>query len=62
MATDQSKPLTTRQAAAMERLLGRVASWSTATWVQHLRYDVGDADAEAIVAWMAAQGVRARPQ
>lgn len=43
--------LTPRQQGAMLHLLARVASWTNARWDQHLREDVGDPDANAIVAW-----------
>lgn len=43
--------LTIGQKRSFARLLVRIGSWSGARWDQHLRYDSGDEDADAIIAW-----------
>lgn len=48
----QSNNLTSRQTDALELLLTRIGSWTTARWDQHLRNEVGDEDANAIIAWL----------
>lgn len=44
--------ITPEQAEALARLVQRIASWNNARWVQHLRSDVGDENADAIIAWV----------
>jgi hypothetical protein len=46
-----------RQRTALSELLTRIGSWTSARWDQHLRYEVGDVDADAIIRWLNAQGV-----
>jgi hypothetical protein len=45
-------PLTERQKNAMRALLMKIGSMSNARYDQWLRYDVGDEDANAIIAWL----------
>lgn len=49
--------LTRRQKRALEDLLVKIGSWTPARWDQHLRYDVGDADTDAIVLWFRYHGM-----
>lgn len=50
--------LTERQRAALEKLLVRIGSFTSARFHQHLRYEVGDDDTNAILQFLAAHGVR----
>ena len=34
-------------------LLGRIASWTSARWDQHVRYEIGDGRAEDVFRWLA---------
>jgi hypothetical protein len=36
------------------RLLNRIGSWTGSRWDQHLRYDIGDKKADAVIAALAA--------
>jgi hypothetical protein len=44
--------MTKRQREAICRILNRVGSWTTARFDQHLRYDVGDEDANEILSFL----------
>lgn len=49
--------LSARQREGLATVLTRIGSWTNARWDQHLRFEVGDEDADAIVAWLAAREV-----
>lgn len=49
--------LTERQRLAVGYLLTRIGSWTSSRFDQHLRHDVGDRDADAILVWLSAQGI-----
>ncbi len=52
-----SLKLTERQRSAFARMLCFIGSWTNARYDQHLRYDVGDEDADAIINWLHAEGI-----
>ncbi len=49
--------LNERQRQALSKILSRVASWTAVRWDQHLRHDVGDEDASAVITWLRNAGV-----
>ena len=52
-----SLSLTERQRTAFAKMLCFISSWTSARYDQHLRYDVGDEDADAIINWLHAEGI-----
>lgn len=55
--TKAEHALTIRQRKALETILTRIGSWTSSRWDQHLRHEVGDEDANAIIAWLAKHGI-----
>jgi hypothetical protein len=49
--------LTERQRRGFSRVLFILASSTSSRWDQHLRYEIGDEDADAVIAWLAREGI-----
>ena len=49
--------LTERQRSALRSFLAQIGSWTSARFDQHLRYNVGDDDADAIIKVLSRMGV-----
>jgi coenzyme F420-reducing hydrogenase gamma subunit len=50
-------PLTARQRFGLRMVLLRVCSWTSARYDQHLRYEIGDQDADAVISWLERHGL-----